>query len=170
MAAQSPTMWRWHFATWENPTVLQEEAEIQSGLTSTKFSPKGRFQASKAYTWACGLLGRVIPGGETIDFDQLYPLACRIKTVKEAGKDFVKILDVESWVEGAEHVPALTARLRALREQVLQQPPPAIPAAAQTSQGTPPAPPPVPPGMQTWGSVQPQQSPPSPPARTGPGF
>ena len=83
-----------------NPARVQHEPEVQSGLTSTKFSPKGRYQASKAYLWACALLGRQIQTGELDYYDPLFPIPCRIKTTKEPGKDFVKVTDVESWPEG----------------------------------------------------------------------
>src|SRR5882672_3422258 len=39
MFKQSPMMYRWHFAAWESPAYLQQEPEVQSGLTSTKFTP-----------------------------------------------------------------------------------------------------------------------------------
>lgn len=164
MHAQSPMMYRWHFAVWETPTTMQHEPEVQSGLTSTKFSPKGRYQASKAYTWSCALLGRTIQAGETIDYEPLYPLACRIKTGKEPGKDFVKVLDVETWSEGQQAMAPIKDALLELRVTIVQQPPPVIPPATTPPPAQRQAPAPVQPGMQTWGSVQgqPAGSPPPP--------
>jgi hypothetical protein len=160
MHAQSPTMWRWHCAVWEKPDTMQQDPEVQSGLTSTKFSPKGRYQASKAYTWACALLGRTIAAGESIAYDPLYPLPCRIKTVKEPGKDFVKVTDVESWSEGGQALASIKEALLRLRATIMQQPPPVIPPVAPQppAPSQAPAPAPVPQGLQTWGSVQ-QQTP-----------
>ena len=133
-------MWRWHFAVWETPHQVQQEPEVQSGLTSTKFSPKGRYQASKAYLWACALLGRQIQAGETIDYDPLFPLPCRIKTTKEPGKDFVKVTDVESWPEGQQALAPIKDALLGLRATILQQPPPVIPPAAPPASAATPAP------------------------------
>jgi hypothetical protein len=167
MFEQSPSLWRWHFAAWESPVLLELEPEIQSGITSTKFSPKGRYQASKAYTWGTQMLGRAIPVGEGIDWDALYPVPCRIKVLKEPGKDFVKVLDVEAWPEGPEHLPSLLDRLLSLRAAVMQQPAPIIPPLAAQAAATPPAAPEPPkPGMQTWGSVQGQPPASTPPATT----
>lgn len=174
MFKQSPTMYRWHFCAWEHPGLLQQEPEVQSGLTSTKFTPKGRYQASKAYLWTCQLLGRTIVSGESVDFDPLYPLPCRIKVAKEPGKDFIKIIDVESWPDGQQHLPAMTDTLLGLRAKILQQPPPVIPpvapppAAATPTPSQPPAP--VAPGMQTWGSVQGQPPAPAKPPAATPNF
>ena len=166
MHAQSPMMWRWHFSVWETPNAMHREPEVQSGLTSAKFSPKGRYQASKAYLWACALLGRQIQAGESIDYDPLFPLPCRIKTTKEPGKDFVKVTDVESWPEGQPALAPIKDALLSLRAIILQQPPPVIPPAAPQPAAATPAPsqPPAPvaPGMQTWGSVHGQT--PAPPA------
>jgi hypothetical protein len=164
MHDQSPRMWRWSFATWESPQTMQSEPEVQSSLTSTKFSPKSRFPASKSYLWACALLGRVIQRGETVSFDSLDPLPCRIKTEKRAEGDFIKVLELEPWPEGAQLLPSLKAMLLQLREQVRQQPPPVIPPLAP--QQPPPATAaaqPGPPGLQTWGTVTtpPASQPPS---------
>src|SRR5262245_25744011 len=167
MHAQSPTMWRWHFAVWENPTTMQQEPEVQSGLTSTKFSPKGRYQASKAYTWACALVGRTIQAGETIDYELLYPLPCRLKTVKDPGKDFVKITDVESWPEGGQALAPIKEALLGLRMTIMQQPPPPIPPVTTHPPVPAPAPEPPKPGMQTSRNVQGQApAPPRPPTAT----
>lgn len=79
MQEKSPTMWRWHFVVWESLAALQggEVPEEQSGLSSAKFSPKSRYVASKAWTWATQILGRVLATGETVDWDPLYPVPCR---------------------------------------------------------------------------------------------
>lgn len=165
MFEKSPMMYRWHFAAWETPDHLTQEPEVQAGLTSMKFSPKGRYQASKAYTWASQLLGRAIAVGESIDFDTLYPAPCRVKVVKEPGKDFIKVLDVEAWPEGQQHLPAIKEALLSLRATVMAQAPPVIPPVTPQPQAPAPPPAPVQPGMQTWGNVQPQTpaSPSAPP-------
>jgi hypothetical protein len=155
MAKQSPTMYRWHFTVWEVPTLVDRQApEVQSGLTSTKFSPKGRFQASKAYTWACQMLGRQIAPGETVNWETLYPVPCRLKVTRDPGKDYVKIVDVEAWTDGQQHLPTLATALAQARAALLAEPAPRL-STPPASPGTPPVPPPTPqapqPGLQTWG-------------------
>lgn len=166
MAKQSPTMYRWHFCVWEVPTLMtQQPPEQQSGLTSTKFAPKGRFQASKAYVWTTQLLGRQIAPGESVNYDQLYPLPCRVKVSRDPGKDYVKIVDVEAWPDGQQGLPTLKDALLRAREALLQIPPPPAPVAAQQT------PPPAqaqttPPAMATWGNPA---TPPAPAATAGTG-
>lgn len=79
MRENSPIMWRWHFIVWEAVTALQQGLvpEQQSGLSSTKFSPKSRYVASKAWTWTTQILGRVLATGEAVEWDPLYPVPCR---------------------------------------------------------------------------------------------
>jgi hypothetical protein len=101
MKEKSPTMWRWYVLVWESPVTLQQgqAPEQQSGLTSAKFSPKGRYVASKAWTWTSQILGRQLATGETVDWDPLYPVPVRIKVSRDPGKDYIKIEDVEAWDE-----------------------------------------------------------------------
>ena len=166
MAKQSPTLYKWWFAVWEAPGLIgQQEPEVQSGITSTKFAPKGRFQASKAYTWACQLLQRQLPVGAGVEWDEHVPLACRIKVSREAGKDYVKIEDVEAWPEGAQVLPTVQDLLQQLRTEIEATAPP-LPEPAPPANGQPQAaqaPAPAP-GMQTWGSAPP---PPAQPALAG---
>jgi hypothetical protein len=164
MAKQSPTLYRWWFATWEAPGLIgQQEPEVQSGITSTKFTPKGRFQASKAYSWSCQLLQRQLPAGAGVDWDEHLPLACRIKVSREAGKDYVKIEDVDAWPDGAQAFATVQALLQQLRAEIAATAPP-LPEPAPPANGPEPAAQAPAPGMQTWGSqpVQPAQ-----PALTG---
>jgi hypothetical protein len=152
MAKQSPTMYRWHFCLWETPTLLERQApEQQSGLTSTKFTPKGRFQASKAYVWTTQLLGRQIVPGESINYDTLYPLPCRVKVQRDPGKDYVKIVDVEAWNEGQQYLAGLQPALMQARRALLDTPAADVPPPAP--QPAPAATPP--PAIQGWGGQAP---------------
>lgn len=154
MYQQSQTMWRWHFVLWQEPAAVMTQApETQSGLTSAKFSPKGRYQASKAYTWAKQILGRDIPPGQSVTWDTLYPVPCRVKVERQAGKDFIKVLDVEGWSDGAVVAQTLTEPLARARAEAIAAPAPVIPPMDKASQRTssPPMPPPAA-GMQSWGT------------------
>lgn len=146
MAEKSPTLYRWFFALWEVPTLVDRQApELQTGITSTKFAPKGKFQASKAFTWTSQILNKTIAPGESVNLDPMLPLPCSVKVSRDPGKDFVKIEDVEAWPEGA---ALLTEPMKQALKDVLAHPPEPPPVAA------PPAPPPTPtpqPGLQTWG-------------------
>jgi hypothetical protein len=163
MFKQSPTMWRWHFLVWEVPTLIDRQSpEHQSGLTSAKFSPKGKYQASKAYTWTRQLLGRDIPPGQSVNWDTLYPVPCRVKVERTPGKDFIKILDIEAWPEGQPFTVSMAEPLRLARAEAVAAPVPVIPpqgtpapaAAGAQPWMTQPPPPPQPPaaGMQSWGT------------------
>src|SRR5262245_31851053 len=82
MFAQSPRMWRWHYAVWEVPGLIGRQApEHQSAPSSQKFAPRGKNgnPASKAYTWTCALIGHVIMPGERVNLDALMPIPCRVK-------------------------------------------------------------------------------------------
>jgi hypothetical protein len=169
MAKQSPTMYRWHFVLWEIPTLIDRQApEHQSGLTSAKFSPKGKFQASKAYTWTKQLLGRDIPPGQSVNWDALYPVPCRVKVERTPGKDFIKILDVEAWPEGQPFTQSMAEPLRLARAEAVAAPVPVI-QPLETPPAVPPAPPQSPPaGMQSWGTQHGQPAPqPVQPQATG---
>jgi hypothetical protein len=166
---------------WEHPTLIASQApEHQSGLTSAKFSPKGRYQASKAYLWTKQLLGRDIPPGQSVNWDTLYPVPCRVKVERTPGKDFIKILDVEAWPDGQPLTVQMAEPLRLAREFALFTPPPVIPPLdvpaappAAPAPHTPPAhagqpwmsaqpPAPQPPpaaGMQSWGTQHGQPAP-----------
>jgi hypothetical protein len=152
MAKSSPQLWRWHFALWEVPGLIEHHTpELQTGITSTKFAPKGKFQASKAYVWTCQLLQRQIAPGESVNYDPLYPLPCSVRVTREVGKDYVKIVDVEAWPEGA---ALLTDTLRAaLKDLVAQSPtPPPDSGTSPVPVRTPPPAPAPQPGMQSWGN------------------
>jgi hypothetical protein len=155
MAKQSPTMWRWHFLLWEIPTLIDRQApEHQSGLTSTKFSPKGRYQASKAYTWARQMLAREIFPGQSVNWDTLYPVPCRVKVERTPGKDFIKVLDVEAWPDGQPFTVSMAEPLRLARAEAVAAPAPVIPPLDTPSPAPtqPAAPQATPAGMQSWGT------------------
>jgi hypothetical protein len=156
MREQSPNMWRWIFAIWPDPSFIPSQApEVQTAVSSTKFSPKGKFQASKAYVWTSQLLGRQIAPGESVDYDTLYPVPCVCKVERDPGKDFAKITDVEAWPEGAQYLtPDFKTLLLAL---AADDPEPGEPQPARTA---PAAPTPTPaPATQTWGSAPAQPTP-----------
>ena len=158
MYQQSQTMWRWHFVVWQEPSLCTTQPpEAQSGLSSAKFSPKGKYQASKAYLWTKQILGHDIPPGQSVQWDDLYPAPCRIKVEREAGKDFIKVLDVEAWPDGAGVAVSLKDPLARARAEAIAAPVPVIPPMDKASQST--SSPPIPPaahavaaGMQSWGT------------------
>jgi hypothetical protein len=150
MAKQSPTLYKWWAAVWESPEMIgRQHPEVQSGITSTKFTMRGRFQASNAYTWACQLLQRQLPAGAGVDWDEHLPLACRVKVTRQEGKDYIKIDDMEAWPEGTQYLSAVQGLLAQCRAEVeaatppLVLPPPPVPAPA------PPSPQAPQPGMQS---------------------
>jgi hypothetical protein len=154
MFKQSQTMWRWHFVLWEVPTLIDRQApEHQSGLTSTKFSPKGKFQASKAYTWTAQLLRQQIAPGQSVNWDTLYPVPCRVKVERTPGKDFVKVLDVEAWPEGQPFTVSMAESLQRARAEAVAAPVPVIPPVQAQAPSAPPQtqqPPPA--GLTSWGT------------------
>lgn len=153
MAKQSPTMWRWHFVLWEVPTLIDRQApEHQSGLTSTKFSPKGKYQASKAYTWTVQLLRSQIAPGQSVNWDTLYPVPCRVKVERTPGKDFIKILDVEAWPEGQPFTQTMAEPLRLARAEAVAAPVPIIPPVTPPATAPPAAPQQPPAGLTSWGT------------------
>jgi hypothetical protein len=142
MFKQSPTLYRWYFAVWETPGLIaQQDPEVQNGITSAKFTPKGRFQASKAYTWTCQLLQRQFQGGAGVEWDDHFPLACRIKVGRDAGKDYIKIEDVEAWPEGAAALATLREQLQQLRADIEASAPlrlEVVPTSASDGAAAPP--------------------------------
>jgi hypothetical protein len=168
MRDQSPTMYRWTFCLWPDPSCIPTTApEVQTAVSSTKFSPKGKFQASKAYVWTSQLLGRQIAPGESVDYDTLYPVPCVCKVERDPGKDFAKITDVESWEEGRQYLtPDFKTLLLAL---ATDDPEPEAPQPARTAPSAPAPPAPTPaPAAQTWGSAPAQPTPiPAPPSTSG---
>jgi hypothetical protein len=176
MFKQSPTHYKWWLFIWEAPELIgRQDPEVHSGITSVKLTPRGRFQASKAYTWTCQLLQRQLPVGVGVDWDDHVPLACRIKVSREAGKDFIKVDDLEAWPEGAQHLPLLQGRLQQLRVEreaaaavamaqgATMAPDPAVSAPKAPAPSPAPQSPP-PPGMQSWGTpAAPPTTPPGPP-------
>ena len=161
MAAQSPRLWRWKFAVWESPVHLTTTPpEAQSTVTSQKFSPGGKFQASKAFVFTRKLLGREIQPGECIDLDSLLPLPCQVlitRTDKNGAPiEYANITDLQAWDEGQ---AVLTPELRSQLATWLQMK--QAPAPQQTAPPAAVAPPPAPhaPAMQSWASQHGQPTP-----------
>lgn len=156
MKAQSPRMWRWHFAVYATPEMIaQHQPEHQSAPSSQKFTPKGRQAASKAYLWTCELLQRQIAPGERVNLDPLMPLPCRVKVSRK--DEYANIVDLEKWPEGTQY---LTAVLHQELQHFLDQTAP--PAGSTSSPAhTPQAAAYVPPqpGMQSWATPRPGPAP-----------
>jgi hypothetical protein len=179
MAKSSPTMYKWWLLIWETPELIgHQDPEVQSGITSTKLTPKGRFQASSAYTWSCQLLQCAQLPVAGVDWDAHVPLPCRVKVGRIAGKDYIRVEDLEAWPEGAQYLPLLQAQLQQLRvereaaaavamaQRATMAPDPAVSAPAPEASAPAPAPqvPTPQPGMQTWGTTPPAPTtPPGPP-------
>lgn len=115
------TMFRWHFAIWENEQAINaRQPEHQTAVSSKIFSPAGKKNpASKCWLWTAELLGRLPNPGEAVDLDPMMPLPCRLKVerTKRDGTpvDFAVIADLEGWPEGAQLLtPELKAKLQAL--------------------------------------------------------
>lgn len=153
MAMQSPRMWRWIFAVWESPAhVSQGPPELQSSPSSQKFSPGGKFQASKAYVFTRKLLNRPIETGEHVNLDPLMPLPCQVLITRTdqngAPIEYANITDLQAWPQG---VQVLTADLRSnlgtwlqmKRADTVQHPPTPGPVAAPQSGSQAPPPPPL---------------------------
>lgn len=170
MAAQSPRLWRWKFAVWESPAHVQSTPpEAQSTVTSQKFSPGGKFQASKAFVFTRKLLAREIAPGESIDLDPMLPLPCQVlisRTDKNGAPiEYANIVDLQTWPEGqAALTPELKSQLAAwlqMKQAPQPQPSTSSPPVAPAAQAyQPPAP-----GMQSW--AQPAAQPPVPAAVSG---
>lgn len=160
MYASSPRLWRWLFAVWDTPQhVAGTTPELQSAPTSQKFTPGGRYQPSKAYTWTCTLLGRAVQAGESVSLDAALPLPCRLKIRRTNGQgqpiEFANIVDLEPWPDGAS---LLTAELRQklVTWFSMKQAGTPVPAPAPVAQ---PRPVPAPAGWQS-----PAPAPAAPPA------
>lgn len=148
MAEKSPRMWRWHFAVWEVPTLIDRQGpEHQTAPSSKTFSPGGKYQPSKAYVWTCELLGRQIQPGERVSLDPLLPVPCRVKIRRK--DEYANIVDLEKWPEGQALLTAdVRANLLTWWQQVqagVQATPPATEAPPQPQQA-PPA------GLTSWGT------------------
>lgn len=119
MKEKSPRMWRWYFAVWDNPNVINSALpELQSTVSSQTFSSGGKYQASKAFVFACSLLNRQIQRGEKINIDELLPLPCQLYTTKRNKQgetvDGCIIKDLTPWADGTQRLsPELKARLHA---------------------------------------------------------
>lgn len=153
-------MFRWHLAIWEHPDHLTQYApEQQSAISSRAFSPKGKFQASKAYVWACALLGREIPRGQGVDLEPLLPLACWADVERTPGNDYAKITALWGRPEGQSAIPPVVHQLR--QQYVTVGTPAQAPANGQAPapQPLPPAQQPPPPRPTTWGSPGPATQP-----------
>lgn len=164
MFESSPRLWRWLFAVWETPQHVQGTIpELQSAPTSQKFTPGGRYQPSKAYTWTCTLLGRTVQAGESVSLDDLLPLPCRLKVRRVNGQgqpiEFANLVDLEPWPEGA---TLLTADLRQKLATwfAMKQAGTPVPAPVAVPRPVPPATP-APAG---WGSPAPAHTPTPAPA------
>jgi hypothetical protein len=161
MAKKWPTLWRWYLAVWEHPDLIgQREPEIQTAITSPSFTPKGKFQASTAYTWTQDILQKQIQPGVTIDWDDLVPYPCTCKIERVPDKDYVKVKDLEAWGDGNVHLPGLRALLMQHRD-VAKRASETARARGQVlpsdTNGTTPAAPsaaPADPSLRTWGSSQ----------------
>jgi len=156
MYEKSPRLWRWRFACWEIPTLIDRQApERQSAVSSQAFTPKGRQPASKAYLWTSALLGRQIPPGETVNLDPLMPIPCRVKVERATDPQYANILDVEASPDLAQYLTdGLRQQLAAFLATFGQAPDPALAPARPVPQ----------PGLQPWGSVAPAPPPATPPA------
>ena len=169
MKEKSPRMWRWQFAVFHSPEQITQggQPEHQSATSSQTFSPGGKFQPSKAYTWTCKLLGRKIEAGETVDLDPLLPLPCMVMVTRTKADgtpiEYANLPALEPWPDGnALLTPEFRAKLKAFAETPVAQPPapvaqpgqPGVPptAWAQPAQPQPPPPtlPGVPPGLPAW--------------------
>jgi hypothetical protein len=141
MFAASPRMWRWHFLVWADASRIPHEApEQQSAPSSQKFTPKGRQQASKAYSWASALLGHQIQPGERVNLDTLMPLPCRVKV--ERKEQWANIVDVEAWPEGQAYLtPDLRTNIQALFDGSGDGTPPSAPRPVSPPPPAPTAPP-----------------------------
>jgi hypothetical protein len=169
MKEKSPRMWRWQFAVFHAPEQIAQGGtpEHQSATSSQTFSPGGKFQPSKAYTWTCKLLGRKVEAGETIDLDPLLPLPCMVMVTRTKSDgtpiEYANLVALEPWPDGtALLMPTLRAQLAAFLETpvaasaqpVAPSPQPYAPQAAPTTWAQPaptqPALPGTAPGQVRW--------------------
>jgi hypothetical protein len=145
MYQASPRLWRWWFAVWEHPSVLHTTPECQTSPTSQKFSPGGKYQPSKAYLWTCKLLNRSFNAGESVNLDELMPMACKVwvKRTNSQGQpsEFANISELATWPEGAALLtPELRQKLStwlAMKRQ--ESPPPSQTAATARPPASAPA-------------------------------
>ena len=164
MRESSPRLWRWLFAVWETPGHIQGTVpELQSAPTSQKFTPGGRYQPSKAYTWTCTLLGRAVQAGESVSLDAALPMACRLKIRRVNGQgqpiEFANIVDLEAWPDGG---TLLTQDLRQKLATWLRMKQDTPPSPAPTPAPVPPPPPA--PAPQGWPHAAPTPAPAAAPA------
>lgn len=156
MGTKDTLMFRWHLAVWEHESHLAQYApEQQSAISSRAFSPKGKYQASKAWVWACSLIGRELPKGQGVDLDPLLPLACYVDVERVPGNDYCKIVALWGRPEGQAAIPPVVQQLRAQYATGL---PAAQPAQANGHAAPPPAPQPPPPQWGTPGPAAPPSS------------
>jgi hypothetical protein len=76
--------WRWRFLIHDGSRA---GVELTTG-SSTRFGPK-----SKARTWMQALLGRKIPDGEDITFEQYLPRDCTV-VIRHNERDYPYVSDV----------------------------------------------------------------------------
>jgi len=171
MGKKDTHMFRWHLAIWEHPDhVMQYAPEEQSAISSRAFSPKSKYQASKAYVWTCALLGREIPRGQGADLDPLLPLACWADIERTPGNDYAKITALWGRPEGQAQIPPVVHQLKAqyatgMPPAPAAAPPPPAPAQAAPAWQMPPPPQPGPaahPAQRTAPVGYPQPAPQAP--------
>lgn len=172
MYAKSPRMYRWWFALWADVASFSAgvPAERQTVPSTTAFVPRGAQPASKAYLWATIILGHAPQPGEGFDPNAFVPFPVRAKG--ERRNDYLNIIDLETWENPPQMVPALAQYLATVLDGTAPLPPHlaqgtqgAQPAAYQAPQPAPVAPMPSHPGMAGWGGQRtPGQAYGSPPA------
>ncbi len=135
MAKKSPFMLRWQFAVWDSAQTLTAGAppERQSMVSSQAFTPKGNFQASKAYQWTSILLGREPAAGESVDLDPMLPLPCQLMVLRtdKLGKptEYANLNGLFPWPDGAAfRTPEFCAKLAVLMAAPREDAPPSPPA------------------------------------------
>lgn len=164
MGAKDTLMFRWHLAIWEHIEHLAQYApEQQSAISSRAFSPKGKFQQSKAHAWASALIGHEIPKGQGVDLDPLLPIACYVDVERTPGNDYCKITALWGRPEGQGAIPPVVHQLRQ-QYVTVGTPAPQAQLNGQAPLPPPPAPPaqqqPPPPRPVAWGSPGPAPQPP----------
>ena len=168
MAKKSPVMFRWQFAVWESAQALAAGVapERQSMVSSTAFTPKGNFQASKAYQWTSILLGREPAMGENIDLDSLLPLPCQLMVLRtdKLGKptEYANLSGLFPWPDGPPYrTPAFCVKLAAFmaapQEERGDAQGPSQPQHAQPARQPQAMPPPAA-SPAGWPTQQPQQA------------
>ena len=101
MKKKDTLMYRWRVAIWEaTDDIGRLEPENQDLLSSRAFTPKGKFQASKAYLWTTALIGHEPRPGEAIDLDPMFPLPCVIQVERPPGTEYARLKQIRAWPRG----------------------------------------------------------------------